>query len=774
MKYANNVTFVSTFNPTALSHSHFLSPSITEFKSRNPLPTPSVPATTTIYRRVTPVAKQQLPKALSKVVLAKLPTLVPQSHICLPQHEGEQRADKIEDQKEIFEWTKTTKIPGASFIDNIPLSELPSPQWFVSLITIVLEVLDNTVAVAGAEQAGHETAEIAQQTRFKLLELAKRAQELAQSPKDVDSVEKEVLDILHGIKSCFQDVLESTSANDSSGVLASAAENGNGSPTVHANGSSLFTTHLSRDQESETEASTDPLQKWKDQFRKIEAGVSANGNQFQEDALFGWFRVAGPNPMRLTNLQKFHTGLHQLFPELNNEIFQGVEGFQHDKLNHALTEGRLFVVDYSDLAQFSDCSLEKDSNMYAPICLLAVPKTGPQLPHLLLEKPKAQVSRSGLLPIAIRTGQLSSKPSVGQTTTTDLPLFTANSSHTDGMAWTAAKNVVQVADTVTHETLYHLSRTHCLMEVFTVATKRALSHRHPLYVLLNAHMHDTVFINYLSSHALMAEGGPIDQLVAAPLEEVAQYVANGVASPDFSFNDWMPDIEFNNRGVTDEYTLAYPYRDDALQLWAAIHEWVHEYIMHYYGSNDDVRDDPELNDWVREIVSVDKGNLHGFGQNKNSEIKSRWYLTRCVSMILFTATVQHAAMNSPQGDLMQFSPAFPLAAYDSAPTDPAQAPYASEQDMADAMYPPTTGDNEAYNQTALTYVLGSVMDKALGQYGIDLITAPARVKVALRAFQRRLEKIEEEIRKRNEEEYAQNLPPYVYLRPSQIPNSLNI
>lgn len=56
-------------------------------------------------------------------------------------------------------------------------------------------------------------------------------------------------------------------------------------------------------------------------------------------------------------------------------------------------------------------------------------------------------------------------------------MYTPNRSLTDEVTWIAAKQTVQVADGVIHEAVYHLGRTHLLVEVFNGAAGRALIKR---------------------------------------------------------------------------------------------------------------------------------------------------------------------------------------------------------------------------------------------------------------------------------------------------------
>lgn len=98
-------------------------------------------------------------------------------------------------------------------------------------------------------------------------------------------------------------------------------------------------------------------------------------------------------------------------------------------------------------------------------------------------------------------------------------MFTANAAHPDALIWQAAKITVQVADVVMHEAVYHLGRTHLIMEVFIYATHRALASSHPVYRLLKSHFYGTAFINSLAASLLINPSGIIDKITAPDVRQ---------------------------------------------------------------------------------------------------------------------------------------------------------------------------------------------------------------------------------------------------------------
>ena len=162
---------------------------------------------------------------------------------------------------------------------------------------------------------------------------------------------------------------------------------------------------------------------------------------------------------------------------------------------------------------------------------------------------------------------------------------------------------------------------------------------------------------------------------------------------------------------------------------------------------------------MAELVAHDGGRLDNVGAA--NRIGTRSQLVELVTLICFTASAQHAAVNYPQGPIMTYTPAMPTAGY--APLSLAQEG-ASEGDFLKFLPPLET----AKLQLDILYFLGSTYYKPLGDYGDDYFSDPT-IQNHLTKFQQELIKIEEEINERNK-----TRRPYEFLLPSKIPQSINI
>src|SRR6185503_2652526 len=105
---------------------------------------------------------------------------------------------------------------------------------------------------------------------------------------------------------------------------------------------------------------------------------------------------------------------------------------------------------------------------------------------------------------------------------------------------------------------------------------------------------------------LIAPGGFVDKLLSGSIDQSRVLAVKGAQSYLLNVNTSTLPQTLAQRGVDDSSRLPdYPYRDDALLLWNAIHQWVKNYVNHYYASDAAVGADTELENWVTELVAHD-------------------------------------------------------------------------------------------------------------------------------------------------------------------------
>ena len=463
---------------------------------------------------------------------------------------------------------------------------------------------------------------------------------------------------------------------------------------------------------------------------------------FEDDDIFAYMRIAGPNPLMLrrfpANESEEQASLLQKFP-VTNAQFQAVMG-TGDDLTRAIAENRVYYVDYAlvDGAQTGTLGPipQQQKYIYAAIALFAVPS-------------KDHCDRY-LRPIAIQCGQDPSQ----------YPIITPA---TGKYQWLSAKTAIQVVDGNVHEAISHLADTHLFVEPFGIATCRQLEESHPVYRLLRPHFEGTILINFGAWKLLTAPGQGVNDLLAGTIEQSRTVAVKGFYLKGFN-ERMLPDL-LEEWGVMDKDAFPlYPYRDDALAIWEAVHTWVTTYVNEFYADDKAVSDDQQLKNWSMELASMDGGRVRNFGDQGTGIITTRAYLAKALTLVIFTASAQHAAVNFPQRGIMSFAPAQPLSGY--LPAE--EIPDIDTENRYCEFLPPK---NSASSQLLLLQILGGVYYTKLGRYREGYFQK-APIKAAAKAFLEALHHNNDVIDKRNADLPAKFK--YEYLRSNNIPQSINI
>ncbi|MEO0967208.1 MAG: lipoxygenase family protein [Cyanobacteria bacterium J06639_18] len=439
-------------------------------------------------------------------------------------------------------------------------------------------------------------------------------------------------------------------------------------------------------------------------------------NDFRNDGNFAMQRLYGPNPMELTNVLALNYNLQEKLG-ITDEIFQTVlakvRGRKQvrETLDSAIKEGGLFVTDYAILDTVNP---QSDRFITAPIVLYL-----------------ADRSRGGypLIPIAIQLGQ------VPEESLLCTPL--------DGVDWTLAKLIAQMADFYVHELVRHLGQTHLALEPIALATVNSLAARHPVNVLLKPHFEFTMAINALGDEVLINPGGFVNTIWGGTLESSLNLTDQGVSDLFSNFSDFALPRNLHLRGVDDRSILRdFPYRDDGLLFWDTLEDYVSQYIGIYYRSNRDVRQDFELQNWLQELrTPVSNGGLGVVSLPER--LTNRDQLIDLLTQIIFTASAQHSAIAWTQYQYMAFIPNVPGSIYQPIPTE--KGMFTDENSLTNFL-PDVT---PTFSQVNLMASIGTKRDpKAFTDFGVNSFQDPRAIKV-LTNFQRRLELVEKRILRRN-------------------------
>ena len=466
---------------------------------------------------------------------------------------------------------------------------------------------------------------------------------------------------------------------------------------------------------------TSTLQAFRDIFEIIRPPDVVDRSE--SDEYFAEMMVAGPDPTRLTRLD----AVPEKFP-ITTEHLQSVPELAHETLESALVAGRVYWVDHAPMSALDNGQHpQAPKYMYSPMVAFAVPRGG-----------------GPVRAFAIQCGQ----DSAGR------EIYTP----ADGYSWKLAKNCVLVAHNTYHGEVTHLGRTHLISEAVLLAAVRNLASVHPVAVLLRRHFEGTASINKLAVELLIQPGRAVEYLIGSDLKSTYPWIADH--RKNFSFTGNYLPAKLERSGTDGAAVLPYyPYRDDGLLVWTAIRRWADAFVDGYYRTDADVREDHELQAWAAEVASPDGGAVRDFGLTPG-EINDRTDLAEILTMVIWTAGPQHAAVNFTQLEHLSYLPANPLAGF-------TEEPRGRDHTLDDwlANLPPL---DVAVQQLCLMNFLGSVRSTTLGDYEDDFKNTP--VADGLRGFRLDLSAAEDEVTQRN----RRRPHAYEYLRPSLIPNSTNI
>uniref|UniRef100_A0A3B1KD10 Uncharacterized protein n=1 Tax=Astyanax mexicanus TaxID=7994 RepID=A0A3B1KD10_ASTMX len=367
---------------------------------------------------------------------------------------------------------------------------------------------------------------------------------------------------------------------------------------------------------------------------------------------------------------------------------------------------------------------ERKQYLSAPLCLLF------------------STPENKLTPIAI---QLDQKPGARN------PIFLPSDNEKD---WLLAKIFVRGAEFNEHELNFHLLRTHLLGEVFTMAVLRNLPSCHPLFKLLVPHVRYNLQINIMARNLLVSPDGVFSQYTAIGNKPMTEFLKRAASSLTYS-SLCLPD-NIRERGV--EKIPNYYYRDDGLDLWNIIYSFVHGVLSFYY-NDEDVQKDKELQAWIDEIVE----NCFQEKRFPQSFVTVE-ELSKFVTMVIFTVSAQHAAVNNGQFDFGAWMPNFPSSLQCPPPI--------RKGDTTDDTILKTLPDvSTTLNIMAVVYLLSRESSDRypLGYFPEALFREDTPLDLIAK-FQEDLRVLDKKIEKRNKKLDL----PYTYLSPKNVDNSIAI
>ena len=112
------------------------------------------------------------------------------------------------------------------------------------------------------------------------------------------------------------------------------------------------------------------------------------------------------------------------------------------------------------------------------------------------------------------------------------------------------------------------------------------------------------------------------------------------------------------------------YRDDGFKIWDAIEELAPKIINYFYPSDEDVKNDTDIQKWAADIHHNGFPGYEGKepGVDFPNQFTNRADLVEHCTIIMFTGSAQHASVNFGQYEHYRFIPNAPLGVRASPPT----------------------------------------------------------------------------------------------------------
>ncbi|CAG5091296.1 Oidioi.mRNA.OKI2018_I69.PAR.g12956.t1.cds [Oikopleura dioica] len=332
----------------------------------------------------------------------------------------------------------------------------------------------------------------------------------------------------------------------------------------------------------------------------------------------------------------------------------------------------------------------------------------------------------------------------------DNPVFTPKDPPN---AWMLAKIFFNSANGQFQQLNMHLLGCHFTAEPFAIALRRCVSRNHPLFCLMFPHLLHVVNSNVYGRNGLLASGALSDMGFSLGGGGHVQLMQRGLKK--WTIDDFDVPKNLEKRGLLDDKIKEFGYRDDSLLYWAAIKKYVRGIIELYYKSDDDLAQDSELQNWIKEA------NNYGFSNAddvKLNEIDTRDNLIHLLTGIIFSSSVQHAADGYPMFDIYGNTAHHPFLLRQPAPADKSAT-------MEDIM-------NTLPDQDGMVLQMGVTISLStppptevyLGEFPMKLLKEENAQQIQ-EQFTKEIQEIGVKIDERNKSWRV----PYKYLHPEKVP-----
>ncbi len=172
--------------------------------------------------------------------------------------------------------------------------------------------------------------------------------------------------------------------------------------------------------------------------------------------------------------------------------------------------------------------------------------------------------------------------------------------HPGSRTWEGAKQLVNAVDARVTVFLNHLLFSHLIVgQAFALAAWR-LPNWHPLRPICDFFTYGTLAVSDFAYRSLLTKTSYFIMSNFLSLPSARLLVENG--SREFRFNQWLPMIDVEERGVDD--LEGYAYGEDAALIWPVIEELVRGHLSDLRIDDSDIAADLDLHEWYLTLLRV--------------------------------------------------------------------------------------------------------------------------------------------------------------------------
>ncbi|XP_065183061.1 polyunsaturated fatty acid 5-lipoxygenase-like [Sycon ciliatum] len=346
--------------------------------------------------------------------------------------------------------------------------------------------------------------------------------------------------------------------------------------------------------------------------------------------------------------------------------------------------------------------------------------------------------------------------------------------------WTVAKLYVNNADGLVSQIVHHLVNAHLISESFAVSMHRKLPEQHPVYQILKFHFEGLIPINTMGFQLLTPANGSVSQIAGFGHKGLLDLIEVGYEHWTYEKMDFEQDLVV--RGVDNqEFLQNYSFRDDGQLVHDVIKQCVSDYVDHYYCSEEDVKRDSALQEYVQDLYTQHPNKSMVQSLNTVDDLKTM------LRRIIYINSVHHAAVNYAVREFGSSVVTIPFSTFKRPEELGNLSAIVTDTSKLDALVPYFLGDYEHASLQAETATqLASLRFSDLFAYGPNMTHASQPVKDMIsrcrtllvgngtpksRATEMSVEGV---IERRNAIRKSKNIMEYAYMKPSTLPNSIAI